>query len=350
MAFSSSRIFSSKNGIPALIDVDCNLLHPDLLNISSQLVSGKDATADEQVKPTDILYHSSTKKANIVGVLSPASTIEESIKSLDLPEECNKIQIKITAGIHPYHTEEIEPPNMEEDNEVPSPSLQQLQSLLKENSKRVACVGECGLDYSEGFPEKEFQIPWFQAQIDLAYKFNLPLFLHERLAFEDTLELLDNASTKEEHKSCHPPKIIIHCFTGTNVECKEYIARGYYISLSGFLLKQPMGDEIRQCLVEGVIPLEKLMIETDAPYMGFKSCRDEYLECEAEALEKLNGKKRKRLRTSIYPNVPSSLVRVLEAVTEALNEGRIQREEEVLDKEQVAIMCTKNAIDFFGFK
>lgn len=350
-ASESNGSLMNNDGIVGLIDVDCNLLHKDLLSFASQVNEGKnkEELINEGADPTDILKHPSTKKSNIVGVLSPSSTIEESIKSLTLPNKVDGIQIRTTAGVHPYHAEEMGSPySDDDDSNSPSSSLIRLQTLIQENTQNLASVGECGLDYSPGFPSRETQIPWFKAQIDLAYEYNLPLFIHERLAFEDTLSLIDDAAQKHSEKSSHP-KIIIHCFTGTRSECKEYVSRGYYLSISGFLLKPPMGDEIRQCLVDGIIPLDKLMIETDAPYMGFSSCRDEYLAFEQDALDKLNGKKRKRLRTSTYPNVPSSLVQVLEGVTDALNEGHRLRGGEELGKGEIAKWCTKNARDFFDF-
>jgi TatD DNase family protein len=78
--------------------------------------------------------------------------------------------------------------------------------------------------------------------------------------------------------------IIIHCFTGTKEQCVEYVKRGYYISLSGYILKEANDNcaEVLACLKEGIIPLDKLMIETDAPYMGFPDCRQLYMEHNAD--------------------------------------------------------------------
>ena len=362
---------------PELIDVDCNLLHPDLLSISSQLLSKQNENDDintcVNTDPTYILSHPSTVQSNIIGVLSPSSTIEESIQSLQFPAYVNRIEIRTTVGIHPYHTgtTEVEGPYNDQRLDTdgiydihdiplgkdPSKTLNQLDTLIqteltksksKSNRSNLACVGECGLDYSPGFPPKIEQIVWCQAQIQLAYKHQLPLFLHERLAFQDIIYLLDQVKQKNPQIS-NPIPIIIHCFTGTMDECEEYISRGYYISVSGFICKPDIGQPIRQCLVNGILPLSKLMIETDAPYMGFESCRSMYLDMEQEAISKLNGKKRKRLIKSIYPNVPSSLVKVLDCVTDALNEGRTLRNEQLLSRDEVAQTCKQNAIDFFSF-
>jgi Tat protein secretion system quality control protein TatD with DNase activity len=88
--------------------------------------------------------------------------------------------------------------------------------------------------------------------------------------------------------------------------------------------------------------MEQLMLETDAPYMGFPTCRQSYLDKNMEILgAALNSKQRKRLITGTYPNVPSSLPKVLDQVVELLD-GAYTREE-------VARHTTENAISFFGF-
>ena len=174
-------------------------------------------------------------------------------------------------------------------------------------------------------------------QIEIASELEMPLFVHERLAFDKTIELLEKAAPKIP--------IIIHCFTGTKEECIEYIKRGYFISISGYILKESNDNcaEVISCLEEGVIPPSKLMIETDAPYMGFSGCRQLYLDHNQEYVSSLNSKKRKRLQQSIYPNVPSSLPMVLSKVTECL-----QKHDSTLTREKVAEMTTANARTFFG--
>merc|ERR1712238_344579 len=168
-----------------------------------------------------------------------------------------------------------------------------LQTDSREDNTRnrrrcvVAAVGECGLDASAGFPAQHLQVPWFQLQIELASEFELPLFVHERLAFEKMMELLEQAAPTIP--------IIIHCFTGTKEECLAYIQRGYYISISGYILQEESNgnncvEEVRSCLEEGVIPLDKLMIETDAPYMGFTGCRQLYVQQNQHYLAGLNAK------------------------------------------------------------
>jgi TatD DNase family protein len=319
----------STYSFPELIDVDCNLWHRDLQTLQKKELSEDDAA-------WNILVEDAVNKANIVAMISPSSTIQEAIQGLDLlKRHPPPLKIKTTVGVHPYHVN---------DDEFFGKSLEEhkstIKSLLTDNddnnaTKFCAAIGECGLDVSEGFPPIEHQLPWFQMQIELAQELNLPLFIHERLTFDETMKLLDKVSVP----------IIIHCFTGTREECKAYIERGYYISVSGYIFKSSNDncEEVISCLKEGIIPLDKLMIETDAPYMGFTNCRELYLEQNEEFAWSLNAKKRKQLRQSIYPNVPSALPMVLVKVTECLQEY-----DSSLTIEQVAMETTKTARSFFG--
>eukprot|EP00429_Kryptoperidinium_foliaceum_P000769 CAMPEP_0176019492 /NCGR_PEP_ID=MMETSP0120_2-20121206/9418_1 /TAXON_ID=160619 /ORGANISM="Kryptoperidinium foliaceum, Strain CCMP 1326" /LENGTH=296 /DNA_ID=CAMNT_0017352569 /DNA_START=249 /DNA_END=1135 /DNA_ORIENTATION=+ len=283
---------------PELIDVDCNLWHRDLKTLQGKDVDENDCW--------NILTEDAIKQANIVAMLSPSSTIDEAKNGLELIMNYPPpIRIKTTVGIHPYHVTD------DGITGVPiSEHRQTMQSLLRNDL--VAAIGECGLDASEGFPHIEDQLPLFRLQVELANEFNLPLFVHERLAFDEALEILNKATTP----------VIIHCFTGTRDQCLEYVKRGYYISVSGYVLKETNDnyDEVISCLNEDTIPLSRLMIETDAPYMGFPGSRQLYLEHNDEFVSSLNSKKRKRLIQSTYPNVPSSLPSVLERVAQCYTE------------------------------
>lgn len=318
-----------------LVDVDCNLLHKDLISI----MDSSSFKFDDVPTELKILHHPSTR--SIQAIISPSSTVAESEKSVHLiqsstDKQRNNIIIKTTVGVHPYNTQE---------DALTSANVDKLRALLSKSNNAISCIGETGLDYSEGFPNKQYQLPWFQKQLDLAFEYGLPLFVHERLAFQDTLQCIDEANNR--HVGQATPKIIIHCFTGSFDECVEYMRRGYYMSVSGYILKDGNGsDEVRKCLTEGIIPLDRLMIETDAPYMGFATNKETFFEAEGDAFTSLSSKKKKRLK-SLYPNVPSALPVVLEATCNAINIGRKQRGEEIISVEELAISTTKTACDFF---
>lgn len=320
---------------PELIDVDCNLLHSDMKTLQKI----------EKTDPWNILEEDAVRSANVVAMISPSSTISESIRGIDLLKaQPPPFPIKTTVGVHPYHVNDA---SLIFSNEGEKITLDEQKVLIKnilmangEKSTHNLCaaVGECGLDASEGFPPLEDQIPWFEMQIEIAQELGIPLFVHERLAFDKVISLLERVDPSKN-------PVIIHCFTGTKEECIAYIERGYSISVSGYILKASNDNcaEVVSCLEEGVIPIDKLMIETDAPYMGFEGCRQLYLEYNREYATSLNSKKRKRLQQSIYPNVPSSLPMVLAKVTECL-----QKRDPSLNQEKVAEATTANARKFFG--
>jgi TatD DNase family protein len=332
---------------PEIIDVDCNLLHSDLMTLQKVSTTTTDNNA------WNILHEDAVKDANIVAMLSPSSTILESERSLELlkSDPPPPIPIKTTVGVHPYHVNDDdllfsstngERITMEEQKKkiktiIMTDREEEEEEHNSNKNQFCAAVGECGLDTSEGFPSLDLQVPWFQMQIEIASELEMPLFVHERLAFDKTIELLEKAAPTIP--------IIIHCFTGTKEECIEYIKRGYFISISGYILKESNDNcaEVISCLEEGIIPLSKLMIETDAPYMGFSGCRQLYLDHNQEFVSSLNSKKRKRLQQSIYPNVPSSLPMVLSKVTECL-----QKHDSTLTREKVAEVTTENSRIFFG--
>jgi len=332
---------------PPLIDADCNFLHADMPPIST------------------LLSHESTKQANIVGYLSPASTLDESdrmletIESLEFPSSS---QIKTTVGIHPYHASE-------------APSLENLASKITSMlsdpvlKRHISAVGETGLDYSHGFPPSLVQLPVFEEQVKIACTHNVPLFVHTRLAHNDTMNILRKA--KAEHSFL--PPVLIHCFTGTEAEGEEgqgderkkkgssvlthpnlsslvavrdYLSLGFYIGVTGFINKN-YGKEVRDILSRRIIPLDRLCIETDAPYMGFDGCRRTFIDSDP-LLSAKTGKERKKLLKQQYPNLPSSLPLVLKGVTEALNSS-LKSGEKAYSEDEVATATTSVSSKFFGF-
>lgn len=156
--------------------------------------------------------------------------------------------IKATIGIHPYEIKNIS-------------NIAKLEELYLVNKKYIVAWGEIGLDYYQN-PTNEIikqQKLFFANQIKLANKYNLPIIVHVRdqktKALNDCLELL-----KTHNKTS---KILIHFFTGNSKICKRIIACDYYVSLSGVITFKN-SKEINEAL--DLIPLNRLLIETDAPY------------------------------------------------------------------------------------
>ncbi|XP_022231794.1 3'-5' ssDNA/RNA exonuclease TatD isoform X1 [Drosophila obscura] len=153
-----------------------------------------------------------------------------------------------TAGIHPHDSKSI----------VEEPSTWfDLEHIAQ--AQECVAVGPCGLDYQRDFSEPDAQKQIFAKQLHLAIRLNKPLLIHERSAQNDLLEILD--------KFENLPPVIIRGFMGTAEEALKYLDRRFYISLTGYLCKDKSDTGVRRLLDNGTLPLDRLLVETDAPFM-----------------------------------------------------------------------------------
>ncbi|MEX2125133.1 MAG: TatD family hydrolase [Woeseia sp.] len=150
-----------------------------------------------------------------------------------------------TAGVHPHHASEYTP-------EVNDTLLQ----LLQRDS--VVAVGECGLDYFRDFSPRPAQRDAFQAQLELAVACRLPVFLHQRDAHADFVSILRPMLHRISGG-------VAHCFTGDAAALREYLGMGLYIGVTGWICDERRGEALRRLATD--IPLDRIMIETDAPYL-----------------------------------------------------------------------------------
>lgn len=153
-----------------------------------------------------------------------------------------------TAGIHPHDAKSWEDPD----------TLQELENIAS-NPECVA-IGECGLDYNRDFSDPETQRAVFHKQIELACRLKKPLIIHERGAQADVLEALS------QYKNRLPP-ILVHSFIGSAEEAQAYLDQGFYLGITGYLCKDKSDSGIRQLLETGQAPLDRILVETDAPFM-----------------------------------------------------------------------------------
>lgn len=150
-----------------------------------------------------------------------------------------------TAGVHPHDSSSWTP-------EV-AQAIHQMATL-----PQVVAVGECGLDFNRNFSTPAEQESAFSAQLALAASLNKPVFLHCRDAHERFMALLSPWIDKL-------PGAVVHCFTGTRAELEACLARGLYIGITGWVCDERRGLALRELLP--LIPAERLLIETDAPYL-----------------------------------------------------------------------------------
>jgi TatD DNase family protein len=183
-------------------------------------------------------------ESGITKIIITASNVESSGTAAALASKKPGV-LYSTAGIHPHDAKSA--------NEN---SIGELRALL--GKTHVVAAGECGLDFNRNFSVPRDQERWFEAQIALACELNKPLFLHERDAHERFAGILDVFGTKL-------PPCVVHCFTGTEAELFYYLDAGYYIGITGWICDERRGLGLRELVKK--IPPDRLMIETDAPYL-----------------------------------------------------------------------------------
>jgi TatD DNase family protein len=187
------------------------------------------------------------ERAELAGVkhlFSTGSTLENSRQSAMLAEENPQI-FSATAGIHPHYASSW--------GESTQASLEELIQL-----PYIRAIGECGLDFNRNFSTHEEQIHTFEKQIDLAIKYQKPLFMHQRDAHDNFINCIKN-------KRSQFTKGVVHCFTGTEDELNDYLDLDLHIGLTGWICDERRGFHMHKFIPK--IPLNRLMIETDAPYL-----------------------------------------------------------------------------------
>jgi len=184
------------------------------------------------------------KIAGLTGMLITGTSLEESHQAQALaaqyPDFCWS-----TAGIHPHQAS-----TWDDDVE------QQLRQLA--SHAQVVAIGECGLDFNRNFSTPVAQEKAFTAQLSLAAELNMPVFLHCRDAHPRFTQLLEPWLPRL-------PGAVVHCFTGSRHELEHYLALGLSIGITGWVCDERRGLELREMLP--LIPLDKLLLETDAPYL-----------------------------------------------------------------------------------
>lgn len=190
------------------------------------------------------------KEAGVDAMLVTGTSVNESRNALAL---CRRYPhyLYATAGIHPHDADQAE-----------QDFIVQLTQLAEHDC--VKAIGECGLDFNRNFSTPENQVRIFKSQISLAAQLSMPLFLHQRDAFEPWFALLKPFLDKV-------PAMVSHCFTGSREELMQCLDAGMYIGITGWVCDERRGQALAD--VVKYIPPERLMIETDAPYLTPRNIR-----------------------------------------------------------------------------
>ncbi|MCL2421562.1 MAG: TatD family hydrolase [Defluviitaleaceae bacterium] len=177
----------------------------------------------------------------VSGVINAGACLKSSQASIALAEAYPYIYAAV--GIHPHNVLDM----TERD-------LDAIQSLCKH--ERNVAIGEIGLDYHYDHAPRDVQRHWFARQLALAKSLDMPVIIHSREAAAETMEIIKDIGV------C---KGVLHCYSGHLSMALEYIEMGFYISLGG-VVTYKNADKTR--VVAAGIPLDRLLIETDAPYLS----------------------------------------------------------------------------------
>ena len=197
----------------------------------------------------------------VCGVINNASNMESAKKSVEFAEKYPNIWAAV--GVHPHDVKDM--------TEADIDTLRKMSE-----HKKVVAIGEIGLDYHYNFSPRDVQIKWFEKQLELAKELDLPVFIHDREAHADTMEILKK----------YKPKGVIHCFSGSVEMAKEIIKLGMYIGLGGAVTFKNAKTPVE---VAKYVPLDRLLLETDAPYMTpvpfrGKRCTSDLIQYTAEKI------------------------------------------------------------------
>jgi len=200
-----------------------------------------------------------------------------------------------TAGVHPHYVKDCGPDTL--------PALRALCGL-----DQVRAVGECGLDFFRDLSPRPTQEQWLETQLGLAEELGMPVFLHERDASERFTAILRAWRNRL-------PAAVVHCFTGSEEALRGYLDLDLHIGITGWICDERRGLHLRDLVPS--IPLDRLMLETDAPYLKPRNIRP---------------------RAKTRRNEPKWLPYVLEAVAEVRGESAAD----------IAAATTATAERFFG--
>lgn len=209
---------------PGLVDIGANLTHDSFDTDRAEVIAR-------------------ARAAGVFRFVVTGSDASHSRKALEL---CARHPgLYATAGVHPHHAK---------DCTASTPA--ELAGLLADPA--VVAAGECGLDYFRNFSPPDAQRRVFEMQLELAATSGKPAFLHQRDAHRDFMEILGRYRP-------HLSRAVVHCFTGSAGELKDYLALDCHIGVTGWICDERRGQDLRDCAK--LIPADRLMLETDAPYL-----------------------------------------------------------------------------------
>jgi TatD DNase family protein len=250
-----------------VIDIGVNLLH-------SQFDADRDAVLRR------------AHQAGVQQMLITATDLTTCRLAIDF---CSRSGLFCTAGIHPHDAAT-----------APEDFIEQVIALARH--PQVKAIGETGLDFNRNYSPADRQRNIFAAQIELAVRLSMPLFVHDRDSNGEVARLL-------EHGGASAVGVVIHCFTGTAAELHSYLDAGYSIGITGWVCDPKRGSGLREIVKE--IPLNRLLIETDAPFLLPKTIND-------WPPHGVSGKHKRRNEPATLPMIAATLAQLMGVTAEEL--------------------------------
>jgi TatD DNase family protein len=186
------------------------------------------------------------RSAGVDPVIVTGTTVLESRLAAEIAE---RFGLYATAGVHPHHARDCGPRTLEE-----------LSKLAQH--PRIVAIGECGLDFNRNYSPHPDQEKWFVAQLELALELGKPLFLHSRDAHPRFSQIISRYKIHDA---------VAHCFTGGRDELRACLDLDLYIGITGWICDERRGRHLVELVRE--IPRERLLVETDAPYLTPRDLR-----------------------------------------------------------------------------
>lgn len=214
-----------------LIDIGCNLTH-DSFDVDREQV-------------IEAAFQAGVSQMIVTGASAQGSE-QASQLATEWPQK-----LFATAGVHPHRASAYD-----------SETDKRLRNLA--GRSEVVAIGETGLDYFRDFSPREAQRSSFEQQVQIAIETGLPFFLHQRDAHEDFIAIL------KEHRD-QLNEVVVHCFTGSKAELHECLDLDCHIGITGWICDERRGTHMKEYLSD--IPSNRLMIETDAPYLKPRNLR-----------------------------------------------------------------------------
>jgi len=227
-------------------------------------------TVEKQASDNEIAENLTLMKDNgVKKVIIPSVEIKTIDRIIEIADKCEDIFAMV--GIFPSEAKTY------------SEEVEKKLETIAANNKKVVAVGEIGLDYYWDKSFNDIQKEVFSKQIHLANRLNLPIVVHDREAHKDTFDIL-----KAENKNS---KILFHCFSGSVEFMKECVKEGWYIAIGGVVTFK---NAVKMKEVAKEVPLDKLVLETDSPYLTpvpfrGKPNRPAYVKYVAEEISKIRG-------------------------------------------------------------